>query len=112
MNQEFYQKLCKINPGPGQVLREEPMKNHTTFRIGGPAEYFCIPETSEQLAATLAACQEAGEDYYILGNGSNVLVSDEGYRGVVIQLFQKAAGFLCRRERCWLRCHIRQRRQV
>lgn len=88
MNQEFYQKLCKINPGPGQVLREEPMKNHTTFRIGGPAEYFCIPETSEQLAATLAACQEAGEDYYILGNGSNVLVSDEGYRGVVIQLFQ------------------------
>lgn len=88
MSQEFYQKLCGINPGEGQVLREEPMKKHTTFRIGGPAEYFCLPETAEQLAATIAACREAGEDYYILGNGSNVLVSDKGYRGVVIQLFQ------------------------
>lgn len=88
MSQEFYQKLCEINPREGQVLAEEPMKRHTTFRIGGPAKYFCLPQTKEQLAATVAACREAGEDYYILGNGSNVLVSDAGYRGVVIQLFQ------------------------
>jgi len=88
MSQEFYQKLCEINPKEGRVLTEEPMKKHTTFRIGGPAKYFCLPETKEQLAATVAACQEAGEDYYILGNGSNVLVSDKGYDGVVIQLFQ------------------------
>ena len=74
--------------GEENVLVSEPMKKHTTFRIGGPAKYFCLPETTEQLAATIAACKAAGEDYYILGNGSNVLVSDEGYRGVVIQLFQ------------------------
>ena len=97
MSQEFYQKLCGINPGEGQVLRKEPMKKHTTFRIGGPAEYFCLPETAEQLAATISACREAGEDYYILGNGSNVLVSDKGYCGVVIQLFQNQSEIRFRR---------------
>lgn len=88
MGQEFFQRLCEINQDAGQVLAEEPMSKHTTFRIGGPAKYFCLPRTAKQLSATIAACQDAGEDYYILGNGSNILVSDEGYQGVVIQLFQ------------------------
>lgn len=88
MGQDLFQKLCEINSDAGQVLAGEPMSKHTTFRIGGPAKYFCLPKTKEQLSATIAACQEAGEDYYILGNGSNILVSDEGYQGVVIQLFQ------------------------
>jgi len=88
MSQGLYQRLCEIYQTEGQLLKEEPMKKHTTFRIGGPAKYFCLPNTVEQLTKTIAACQETGEDYYILGNGSNVLVSDEGYRGVVIQLFQ------------------------
>lgn len=88
MSQKLYQKLLEIYDKEGQVLVEEPMKKHTTFRIGGPARYFCQPQTPQQLSATVKACREAKEDYYILGNGSNVLVSDEGYRGVVIQLFQ------------------------
>ena len=85
--QTFYDILCNIN-GAEAVLCQEPMKKHTTFRIGGPAAYFCRPETAEQLAQTIRACREQKIPWYILGNGSNVLVSDRGYDGVVIQLFR------------------------
>lgn len=83
----LYKTLCEIN-GAGHVLRDEPMKKHTTFRIGGPARLFCLPASASQLAETIAACDKAGAPWYILGNGSNVLVSDDGYEGVVIQLFR------------------------
>ena len=85
-NEILYRTLCEINGAKG-VLRDEPMKKHTTFRIGGPARFFCLPGSAPQLAETIAACREAGIPWYILGNGSNVLVSDAGYEGVVIQLF-------------------------
>ncbi len=88
MEREFYQRLCEIQREEGQVLTEEPLSSHTTFRIGGPAEYFCIPRTVEQLSAVIDACREYQKEYYILGNGSNVLAADEGCKGVVIQLFQ------------------------
>ena len=88
MKQEFYERLREILGEEGQVQTDEPLKKHTTFRIGGPAKYFCLPRTQEQLAAILKACHAFGEDYYILGNGSNILASDKGYNGVVIQLFQ------------------------
>lgn len=88
MKQEFYEKLCEILGKEGQVLLDEPLKKHTTFRIGGPAKYFCLPKNWEQLAKVIKACREFEENYYILGNGSNILVSDQGYSGVVIQLFR------------------------
>ena len=81
MIQKLYETLCHINE-TGNVLRDEPMSRHTTFRIGGPAALFCTPRTVPQLADTVKACVEAGVPYYILGNGSNVLVSDAGYEGV------------------------------
>lgn len=87
MKNNFYTTLCRIN-GANQVLEHEPMKRHTTFRIGGPARYFVMPTTAEALKGTLEACREAGIPYYILGNGSNLLVSDTGYSGVIIQLFK------------------------
>ena len=62
------------------------MSAHTTFRAGGPARYFVTPEGEKELAAVLAACREAEKAYYILGNGSNLLVSDAGYPGVMILL--------------------------
>ena len=92
MKQEFYEKLCEILGKEGQVLLDEPLKKHTTFRIGGPAKYFCLPRTWEQLAAVIRTCGEFEENYYIFGNGSNILVSDQGYQGVVIQLFQNWNG--------------------
>lgn len=88
MKQEFYERLREILGEEGQVQTDEPLKKHTTFRIGGPAKYFCLPKTPQQLSGIIAACRTFGEDYYILGNGSNILVSDKGYNGVVIQLFQ------------------------
>lgn len=70
------------------VRQNEWMKKHTTFRIGGPADWFVVPDTKEKLMAVVAACRELRVPYYILGNGSNLLVGDGGYRGVVIQLFK------------------------
>lgn len=74
--------------GEEYVLCKEPMAKHTTFRVGGPADYYLIPQNVEQVRAVVALCKENGIPYFILGNGSNLLVSDEGYRGVVIQIFR------------------------
>ena len=67
-----------------EVRINEPMKRHTSFRAGGNAEWFCIPETAEELKAVLAACKKADMPWYVVGNGSNLLVSDEGFSGVII----------------------------
>lgn len=67
-----------------EVRINEPMKRHTSFRAGGPADWFAVPETADELKALLAACRKAGEDWYVIGNGSNLLVSDSGFRGVII----------------------------
>lgn len=68
------------------ILMEEPMDRHTTFRVGGPAECFITVDTKEQLAKVLSYVQRAGWDFFLLGNGSNLLVGDKGYRGVIIKL--------------------------
>ena len=75
----------------GQILVQEPMKKYTTFKIGGPADIIVKPENKEQLSAILKVCHEEKVPYYILGNGSNLLVSDAGYRGVIIQLYNQFA---------------------
>lgn len=85
MNKEIKQKFCR-EFGSDRVLLEEPMKRHTTFRIGGPAEVFVMPGNLEEVQRILEICRTEDLPYFILGNGSNLLVSDRGYRGVVIQL--------------------------
>ena len=55
MKQEFYERLREILGEEGQVQTDEPLKKHTTFRIGGPAKYFCLPTPSQQLAEIIAA---------------------------------------------------------
>ena len=85
------EKLQKLM-GEAKVLVNEPMASHTTFRIGGPADYFVMPETVEELAGVLALCKEENVPYFILGNGSNLLVGDKGFRGVVIQLYKNFDG--------------------
>lgn len=82
----FYEELCKILTNEGSVLREEPMKNHTTFRVGGPAEYYVTVMTTEELQAVVKLCNRCMVPWVVLGNGSNVLVSDTGIRGVVLRL--------------------------
>ena len=85
MKKEIREKFCELL-GKDKVLFEEPMSSHTTFRIGGPAEVFLMPESYEQIRSALALCREEGVPYFVLGNGSNLLVSDSGYRGVIIQM--------------------------
>ncbi len=69
-----------------RIREQEPMRAHTTFRIGGPADYFVDVKDTEELMALLSLCREEGIPWYILGNGSNLLVADRGVKGVVIRL--------------------------
>ena len=78
MNQEIGKKLLSILKVE-QVKKDEPMKIHTTFRVGGPASYFVTPETEEEVAKVIEVCTQENVPYYIVGNGSNLLVSDQGY---------------------------------
>lgn len=83
MNQ-FYERLTKVIPEK-EILREEPMKNHTTFRIGGNADLFISPD-KDQLKAALALAEEEQIPVTVIGNGSNLLVGDGGIRGLVIEI--------------------------
>lgn len=72
--------------GPCNVYSNEPMMKHTSFRIGGPADWLITPESGKALCEAVKFLKAEGVPYFILGNGSNLLVSDEGYRGVVIHI--------------------------
>lgn len=74
------------NKSFGKILIDEPMKNHTTFKIGGPADIMIIPSNEEKLIASIKFCRENNIDFLIMGNGSNLLVKDGGIRGVVIKV--------------------------
>lgn len=69
-----------------KILIDEPMKNHTSFKIGGPVDVMVIPRCIEELVETINICKKNDIDYYIMGNGTNLLVSDKGIRGVVIKI--------------------------
>ena len=69
-----------------RVLVNEPMSRHTSFRIGGPAAALVLAGNEEELSAALAAVTESGAEHMLIGNGSNLLVSDNGYPGIMIKL--------------------------
>ena len=71
---------------PGlEVWENEPMKRHTTFRIGGPARLMALPRSRKEAAAAVRAATEVGIAPFFLGNGSNLLVADHGYEGFVLK---------------------------
>lgn len=76
--------LCQLEEIP--VLWDEPMKNHTSFKIGGPAAALCAPKDRQQLRELVGFVQREGVDSWYIGNGSNLLVSDEGLNGIAILL--------------------------
>ena len=76
--------LCQLEKIP--VLWDEPMKNHTSFKIGGPAAALCAPKDRQQLRELVGFVQREGVDSWYIGNGSNLLVSDEGLNGIAILL--------------------------
>ena len=87
MNQNIIEKFTDLL-GKEKVKVNEPMNRHTTFRIGGPADCFLLPSLQEELQEIIKICSDEKLPYFILGNGSNLLVSDAGYRGVIIQLYR------------------------
>lgn len=84
MNDQFLTELQNVMGGSG-IFMEEPMKKHTTFRVGGPADVLVQPDETA-LAAILALCRQYHVPYSFIGNGSNLLVGDKGIRGVVIEM--------------------------
>lgn len=90
MKQRLTEELTELL-GNDRVLTNEPMSRHTTFRIGGPADLFLLPNTVEEIKKIREICIREQEPYFILGNGSNLLVSDSGFRGVIIQTYRNLA---------------------
>lgn len=82
---ELYDALVAINTKK-RVYRNEPMKKHTNFRLGGPATLLAIPETEEALVTTIQTVRQADAPMLLIGNGTNLLVRDGGYKGVVIKI--------------------------
>jgi len=78
---ELIQKEC--------VLLDEPMKKHTSFKIGGPADIMVIPESIEEIKLAIEVCKKNNAPYFIMGNGSNLIVRDKGMRCVVIKIADK-----------------------
>ena len=84
MNESFVNQIR--NNIQGQILQAEPLHQHTWYRIGGPCDLYCIPQSIPDLHTLVQMCRDANIPFFVLGKGSNLLVSDEGLRGVVLNL--------------------------
>ena len=81
----FYERAAAIT-GENRIKTKEPLNRYTTFRIGGEADFMAEPEKPEQIAELVDLCKEENVPFFIMGNGSNLLVSDNGYRGMIIHI--------------------------
>ena len=82
-------EVLKNAIGEENVIVNEPMSKHTTFRIGGNADIFVTPQSTEDIENVIKIAEETNTPYYIIGNGSNLLVKDNGISGIVIQIYKK-----------------------
>lgn len=89
--QDFIQKLHTILPEE-RIKIQAMMKEHTTFRVGGPADVLVSPQSVEELTQILSLAKEEQVPYYVIGHGSNLLVGDGGIRGLVIEFGKEYAG--------------------
>lgn len=87
MDKEIYNQLCNIL-GTDNVYVNEPMCKHTTFKVGGNADYYVTPHAIEEIKELIIFLKNSNIDYFVIGNGSNLLVSDNGYKGVIIRIFK------------------------
>ncbi|MDO5107306.1 MAG: UDP-N-acetylmuramate dehydrogenase [Coriobacteriaceae bacterium] len=78
--------------GAENVREGEPLSAHTTFKIGGPAVLYAMPGDPDQVRDSMALCSSTGTPYFVLGAGSNLLVSDDGFAGVIISLAERLTG--------------------
>ncbi|MBE5934982.1 MAG: UDP-N-acetylmuramate dehydrogenase [Lachnospiraceae bacterium] len=73
--------------GQKNVYLNEAMSKHTTFKVGGPADIFVVPQDIEQVRQVVELCKSSKENYYIIGKGSNLLVGDKGFRGIIVCMY-------------------------
>ena len=85
MSTSMYGHIRTIVPEE-RLLFHEPMSRHTTFRVGGEAECMAVVETKEELSQLVSYLGRIEQDYFVLGNGSNLLVGDKGYRGIILKM--------------------------
>lgn len=85
MSASMYDYIRTIVPAE-RLLFHEPMSRHTTFRVGGEAECMAVVESKEELSQLVSYLGRIEQDYFVLGNGSNLLVGDKGYRGIIVKL--------------------------
>lgn len=78
------------------ILVKEPMKKHTTFRIGGPADFFVVPGDIKELCHACHIAKKNDLPLFVLGNGSNLLVADGGMDGVIVQIYRNYSGITVR----------------
>lgn len=90
MSSSIYAYIKEILPEEN-IFFDEPMSRHTTFRVGGKADCLLRITEKEQMIRLIPYLQITGQDYFILGNGSNLLVGDKGYRGIVVSLTADAS---------------------
>ncbi len=87
-DKDFLEKL-KLILDNEEILENEMMNKHTTFQLGGPAKYFIKPKSINKIIKVLKLCKEYSIEYFILGNGSNLLVNDYGYDGLIINIHEE-----------------------
>jgi len=83
--EELIKQINKVTI-ESNIKIDEPMENYTSFKVGGPADVLVTPENAEEVQSIIKICKENNVDYYLVGNGSNLLIRDGGIRGVVIKL--------------------------
>lgn len=87
INEQALNQIKEI-VGADNVLEAEPMKLHTSMEVGGPASYYIRPASGEETAALLTVLRRENVPYYVIGNGSNLIVRDEGFDGVIVEMLR------------------------
>nr|WP_010251489.1 UDP-N-acetylmuramate dehydrogenase [Acetivibrio cellulolyticus] len=93
MEKEMFLELLENLVGKENIKVDEPMKRHTSFKIGGPADLLITPASVSQLGELIKLCNRQNLPIFIMGNGTNLLVSDKGIRGVVIKIYDNLNGY-------------------
>ena len=98
MENKIYNEFLKILDA-NQILLNEPMKNHTSFKVGGPVDIMVLPKNADEIKNILKLIKTVRIPFYIMGNGSNLLVRDKGIRGCVIKIGKNMSNIEIKGER-------------
>ncbi len=104
--QDCCRNYTSLNLDIDNVMYEEPMKNHTSFKLGGPVDIFIEPDDGTELVKAIKSLRENSIPYYIIGNGSNLLVSDKGIRGAVVKIGEKLGSVSIDNDRITAECGV------